>query len=473
MATEPQDQATPDGEFVTVDSSTASGITEDWCAVWLGGLILVIAFAAVFFAKQEEPPAKVFHNPLKSWIAKPGSWTSNPMESLVKKGKQTALIGTLVVCAVGLVVFGAGQIAMRQSFGRFAVGFVAVFLLAALAYIMAGQATIKLWHLGYPLWAMVLGMLISNTIGTPEFIRPAVKTEFYIKTGLVLLGAEILFGKLLALGKPGICVAWVVTPIVLISTYLFGQKILRMTSRSLNITIAADMSVCGVSAAIATAAACRAKKEELTLAVTMSLMFTVIMMVVMPTFINAIGMDKVVGAAWMGGTIDATGAVAAAGEFLGEEYLPIAATVKMIQNILIGVIAFCVSVYWTLYVDQSESAKKPSLWEIWYRFPKFIIGFIVASIVFSLLHETLPDGPPMVSAVIGGTTKVLRGWFFCLAFVSIGLDTNFRELAQSMQGGKPLLLYVVGQSLNLCLTLFMAWLMFQVVFPDAAGALVK
>ncbi|QDT49315.1 hypothetical protein Pan258_33630 [Symmachiella dynata] len=451
----------------------ASGLTEDWWAVILGGAILAVAFTAVYAYGQLEDLPTEYMNPLEEWISKPGKWTDNPAVSLVKDGQYSALLGTIAVCAASLVIFGVGQWGMGESFSRFACGFLAVALLATLAFVMAGQATVKLYHLGYALWAIVLGLLISNTIGTPAFIKPAVKTEFYIKTGLVVLGAEILFGKLLALGKPGIIIAWVVTPIVLTTTYWFGQRILRMASRTLNITIAADMSVCGVSAAIATAAACRAKKEELTLAVGMSMLFTVIMMIIMPVFITTVGIDKTVGAAWMGGTIDATGAVAAAGEFLGDEYTPVAMTVKMIQNILIGVIAFAVSVYWTIYVDRGEKSQKVSLWEIWYRFPKFIVGFVGASVLFSFIHETLPEGPAVLDAMIGGTTKTLRGWFFCLAFVSIGLETNFRELGASLQGGKPLILYVCGQTLNLSLTLLMAWLMFKVVFPEAATALIK
>ncbi len=473
MVDEPRaaDEIQPENDEVL--PTYASGLTEDWCAVILGGAILAVAFTAVYAYGQGEASPAEYANALADWIGKPGSWTDNPAVSLVKDGQYSALLGTIVVCAASLVIFGVGQWGMGESFSRFACGFLAVAFLATLAFVMSGQATVKLYHLGYALWAIVLGLLISNTIGTPAFIKPAVKTEFYIKTGLVVLGAEILFGKLLALGKPGIIIAWVVTPIVLTTTYWFGQRILRMASRTLNITIAADMSVCGVSAAIATAAACRAKKEELTLAVGMSMLFTVIMMIVMPAFIATVGMDKTVGAAWMGGTIDATGAVAAAGEFLGDEYTPVAMTVKMIQNILIGVIAFAVSVYWTIYVDRDEKSQKVSLWEIWYRFPKFIVGFVGASILFSFIHETLPEGPAVVDAMIGGTTKTLRGWFFCLAFVSIGLETNFRELGASLQGGKPLILYVCGQTLNLSLTLLMAWLMFKVVFPEAATALIK
>jgi uncharacterized membrane protein YadS len=228
------------------------------------------------------------------------------------------------------------------------------------------------------------------------------------------------------------------------------------------------MSVCGVSAAIATASACRAKKEELTLAVGLSLVFTAIMMVIMPITIKALGLPEVLGGAWMGGTIDATGAVAAAGAFLGEKALYTAATIKMIQNILIGVIAFFVAIYWCAKVECVEGQKVKAI-EIWHRFPKFVIGFIAASIIFSVIYNSLgPDAGYSVidQGVLKGLTKNHRGWFFCLAFVSIGLATNFRELKEHFKGGKPLILYVCGQSFNLILTLVMAYIMFYLVFPE-------
>jgi len=232
--------------------------------------------------------------------------------------------------------------------------------------------------------------------------------------------------------------------------------------------ISADMSVCGVSAAIATAASCKAKKEELSFAIGLSLSFTVLMMILMPIVIEALGIDPILGGAWMGGTIDSTGAVAAAGEILGEEAGQVAVTIKMIQNILIGVTAFGVAVYWVTCVESKKenSQIKPDAWEIWYRFPKFVLGFIVASALFSLLYTTLPGGDLIVPAMVKESSKVFRGWFFCLAFVSIGLETNFRELAKFLKGGKPLILYVCGQSLNLLLTLLMAWLMFSVFYAD-------
>ncbi|TWU58477.1 hypothetical protein Poly51_12550 [Rubripirellula tenax] len=451
--------------------STLSEMTtsEDWWAIWCGGFLLAVSFAAVWLGRPSDwnnlvsaGSAIELSHPLGDWFGKPGSWKQNPLDAI----GAGALIGTLGSFLVIGILFAAAMAARGKSAGRFIAAFPVVFLLATFAYVLSGQSVVKAYNLEYALWALLVGLIISNTIGMPKFLEPAVQTEFYIKTGLVLLGAEVLMSRLLVLGLPGIFVAWVVTPIVLISTFIFGQKVLKIQSPSLNMVISADMSVCGVSAAIATAAACKAKKEELSLAIGMSLSFTVIMMIVMPAFIKAVGMDEVLGGAWLGGTIDATGAVAAAGAVLGDRALEVAATVKMIQNILIGVTAFGVAIYWVTCVEKDASGARPNAMEIWYRFPKFVLGFVAASVVFSILYSNLAGGPELVDATIGGSTKTIRGWLFCLAFVSIGLQTNFRELAPYLKGGKPLVLYACGQTLNLVLTLAMAWLMFRVVFKD-------
>ena len=380
------------------------------------------------------------------------------------------LILFMVILAV---LFGFGWKIMGHSFWRFVIGFSFVFIIAVLSYTFANNSTMSHYGIGYPGWAILLGLIISNTIGTPKWVKPAVQTEYFIKTGLVLLGAEILFGKILSIGIPGIFVAWVVTPIVLITTFWFGEKIIKISLKTLNITISAAVSVCGVSAAIATAAACRAKKEELTLAVGLSLIFTSIMMIAMPAFIKFVGMSYILGGAWMGGTIDATGAVAAAGAFLSDRALYVAATIKMIQNVLIGIIAFFVALYWVAKIDRKQG-QRISVLEIWYRFPKFVIGFIVASIVFSLIYQYLGNDMAYVvidHGAIGGLSKIFRGWFFCLAFVSIGLATDFRELKSYFTGGKPLILYIFGQTFNLILTLIVAYIMFYIIFPGITAAI--
>lgn len=386
----------------------------------------------------------------------------------VTQAKPYNRIGGLIVLGIGLgLLCTIGAAFMGFNPVRFFIAFYCVYLICVLANILGNQLDMRKYGVNAEIWSIFLGMLIANTVGTPSLLKDGAQVEYYIKAGLVLLGAEVLFHKILAIGTPGIFVAWVVTPIVLVSTYIFGQKILKMPSRTLNIVISADMSVCGTSAAIATAAASRAKKEELTLSIGLSLTFTAIMMIVMPAFIKAVGIPEVLGGAWIGGTVDATGAVAAAGAFLGEKALAVAATVKMIQNVLIGVTAFCVALYWTTKVDV-HGTDKVGWSAIWDRFPKFVLGFLAVSIFMSILSAAQEPGMAGV-LVDNGTNKIsvpLRGWFFALAFVSIGLTTDFRALAKYFKGGKPIILYICGQSFNLCLTLLMAWLMFYVVFRN-------
>ena len=197
---------------------------------------------------------------------------------------------------------------------------------------------------------------------------------------------------------------------MLISTFIFGQKVLKMPSRTLNMVISADMSVCGTSAAIATAAACRAKKEELTLSIGLSLTFTAIMMVAMPAFINWVGMPEILGGAWIGGTVDATGAVAAAGAFIGPKALQVAATVKMIQNVLIGVTAFCVAMYWCAKVDVQEGQKVSAMESG--TASQFVLGFLTASVVMSVVSSSLGG---LTWARCWWTTASTRSPFPCAA----------------------------------------------------------
>ncbi|MBT8220343.1 MAG: YeiH family protein, partial [Bacteroidia bacterium] len=137
-------------------------------------------------------------------------------------------------------------------------------------------------------------------------------------------------------------------------------------------------------------------------------------------------------------------------------------------NVLIGLIAFGVAIYFSTRVDRSMDSKVG--WgEIWKRFPKFVLGFIGASLLFSITYSILDPNTAHAfidQGVINAFTKNIRGWLFCLAFVSIGLSINFKDLKKHFIGGKPLLLYLCGQTFNLSLTLLMAYIMFYLVFPD-------
>ena len=418
---------------------------EDWWAIWLSGLLI----SGVVLEFITSVPGV-------------GRWSTLPTEAFPGR------VPGLLSLGLGLVIITAIAVQIMSGNGRrYATAFIPVFALAVLAYTVANQTGIRAAGFGYAFWALLIGLFIANTIGTPQWMKSAIRSELYIKTGLVFLGAEILFGNILNLGLPGLFVAWFVTPVVLIFMYQFGTRILKIGSRSLVIVIAAATSVCGVSAAIAVAAAARAKKEELTLAVGMSLIFTVVMMVAMPALVRALGMDPVVGAAWIGGTIDATGAVVAAGALLGEQAEQIAAVVKMVQNMLIGVVAFLVAVFWVTRIERDGDdtrEQKPNAMEIWRRFPKFILGFIAASVIFSFLL-TPSLGDTRVAEILDVTSD-FRGWFFCLAFVSIGLESRFRDLAAQTSGGRPIQLYLTGQTFNVVLTLIAAYLAFGGILFD-------
>lgn len=409
--------------------------SEDWWAVWLAGLVMAGVVAGAIAA-----------------VPGVGRWTALPAEAFAGRAGGIAVLGLVMAALSALAVKVMGHSARRQ-----ALAFIPLFVLAVAAYTLANQAGVRAAGFGYAFWALLIGLAIANTGGTPAWLRPALRGELYIKTGLVLLGAEVLFGNILRLGAPGLFVAWLVTPLVIVFMYRFGVRYLRIGSRSLVMVIAAATSVCGVSAAIAVAAAVRARKQELTLAVGMSLIFTVAMMILMPLGIRWSGMDPVVGAAWIGGTVDATGAVVAAGAILGEQAEQIAAVVKMIQNTLIGVVAFLVAVFWVTRIE-ATGERKPDAMEIWHRMPKFIIGFVAASLVFSFVL-TPSLGEARVAEVLDLTSDV-RGWLFCLAFVSIGLESSLRDLARHTSGGGPIQLYVTGQAFNVVLTLAAAYLAF-------------
>ena len=319
-------------------------------------------------------------------------------------------------------------------------------------------------YLEWAFWALIIGLLIANTVGVPKWLKPAIRTEFFIKTGLVIFGFSILFSNIAKFGLYGLGIAWGVTPVVIIFMWWFGNRILKIKNKPLLMTMAAATSVCGTSAAIATGAASGAKKEDLSVAISISIIFTIIMMVFEPMIIEWTGMGQIMGGALIGGTVDSTGAVVLAGSALGPEAEQVASLVKMIQNILIGFIAFFVAIFFARKIDKTGKSEVKAV-EIWDRFPKFILGFMAASIIASIIFVPA-FGAEKTSAV----NKVLgqfKDWCFVLAFTSIGLDTNFKQIAKSMQGGKVLWLYIVGQTFNIILTFAVVWLLLSgKVFPQ-------
>ncbi|MFC1487599.1 YeiH family protein [Thermoproteota archaeon] len=411
--------------------------SEDWWAVWAGLILFFVGFSGII-----------------TNVPKPTSWTINPLISF----SIDSFISYLILTFILIVILSIALRIIQGKLSTFIPTFFIFSMLGLFAQVISKQSFMGTYGLEYVLWALVIGLIISNTVGVPNFLKPAIKTELFIKIGLVLLGAEILFSKILNLGIQGLILAWGVTPLVLVIMYKYGTSVLKL-DKTLSVLMAAATSVCGVSAAIAVAAATKAKKELLTLTISISLLSTVILLVGLPALIRILGIDFVVGGAWIGGTVDSTGAVVAAGELLGEQAMEVATVIKLIQNVMIALIAFVIAFLWVTKIDNTSN-EKPSLVQIWYRFPKFILGFIFLSIISSFVFLPI-IGESSLTEILKITGSI-RTYLFAVAFLSIGLETNFTSIKSQISGGKPVQLYIVGQSLNIIMTLLFAWILFGI-----------
>lgn len=424
---------------------------EDWLAIWIGFIIIAAVTIGLVSGAYDLKAAN-----FSTW----GDGTTGFLD-IFNGSVAASLLLTFVILAL---LFGIGTYLQKKSVSKFLPAFLGLFVITTVVRIISAQVIFSR-YLEFAFWALVLGLIIANTIKTPNWLKPALQTEFYIKAGLVTFGAEVLFSNIRKFGLYGLGIAWIVTPIVIIFMWFLGTRILKIKNKELVITIATATSVCGTSAAIAVAAASKAKKTDLTFAVGISLIFTVIMMVLFPIFIKVIGLNELMGGAWIGGAIDSTGAVTLAGAALGELGQTSATLVKMIQNILIGFVAFAVAIFFTSAENKAKSGNEKSsvgIGEIWHRFPKFILGFLAASVFTSFIAQNA-FGADTTSSIISNLGQ-FRTWAFALAFTSIGLETNFGELKEQFAGGKPVTLYVVGQLFNIVLTFAAVWILLSGTF---------
>jgi uncharacterized integral membrane protein (TIGR00698 family) len=306
--------------------------------------------------------------------------------------------------------------------------------------------------LEYPLIAVALGLVVNALLKatkTHASLQPAMRTELFLKVGLILMGARLDITEVLTQGAGGLIQALIMVTSVFFFTWWLGTRL--KVNEQLKAVMAAAVSICGVSAAIAAAGAVVAKKKEITY-VTALVIFTAIpLMVAMPWIARAIGLPADVAGAWFGGNIDTTAAVVGAGTILGETAQSVATVVKMSQNALIGVAAFLLALYFVVRVEKKPD-EKPSAAMIWHRFPKFVLGFVLVSLFASLGLF----GEDVVAAL-----QTLSKWAFAMAFFSIGLELSVRELGK--MGWRPLAVYGAATVFNTLLALGVAWVIFGVM----------
>ena len=306
----------------------------------------------------------------------------------------------------------------------------------------------------FPIYAIALG-LIGNAILTKLAIRDALshgfRTEFFIKTGLVLLGASINLKVLVTAAGPAIIQALLLISIVFGFTWWLGGRL--GLDDKLRALLASAVSICGVSAAIAAAGAVQAKREQLAYAASLVIAFALPSIFLLPWLSDVLHLSPAVAGAWIGGNIDTTAAVAAAGALAGEDALQIATIVKTTQNALIGVVAIALTAYFALKIERkSADEARPSIGQFWERFPKFVLGFIAASVIGTLYLQWGGDKTAIA------TINDLRTWFLIFAFVSIGLEFSLKGIREA--GWRPIALFASATVVNIVVALGLAAVLF-------------
>ncbi len=336
--------------------------------------------------------------------------------------------------------------------GGFLISFVVIYALAQLANYIAGLSAIKTIGLESVFFAVLIGLLIRNTIGLPKWLAPAVRSEYYIKAGLVILGSSILFNEIMRAGALGMVQALIVVLGVWYFSFWVSTKIFKI-DKEMSMLLSSSVSICGVSAAIATSGAIKGDPKKLSFVISLVLIVAIPMMYLLPYLSNWIGLSQEVAGAWLGGTIDTTAAVVASGKFIGETAEQYSVIIKSAQNVLLGVAAFVISIYWSYRGTNNEI--RPSGSVLWDRFPKFVLGFLIASLVFSFAFD-METGKELSRVANRGPRNLL----FSLAFICIGLETDFRYIFKK-ENARYIWSFLTAQTFNVILTLIVAWLLFS------------
>ncbi|WP_316798347.1 YeiH family protein [Pedobacter frigidisoli] len=438
-----QSAALTDSGIVPDKKTFFQSITEDWWAVILGFIIIGV----VLYLTQNGTTISL---PAYKWRSQ-----TDLFEKILSQANLLLILETGVIFLVlaGFAIFLSGGNVLR-----FSAGFLLIYLLATVSFIIGGNKNVAYYGLEYVVFALLIGIVLGNLISLPAWLKEAVRSEFYIKTGLVILGTTILSADLIKAGLPGVIQAVIVVSAVWFFSLWLSRKL--KVDDEFGIILASAVSICGVSAAIVAAGVINGDKRKLSYVTTLVLIMAIPMMVILPWAVKYFHIPEVIGGAWLGGTLDTTATVTAAGDLVGPVAVKAGVIAKFSQNVFIGVAAFFIAIWWAYKKPKDNGAlaasikvERPGLKVVWERFPKFVLGFIVASLAFSFLLSV--ETAKSVAPTLNG----LRTIWFAIAFISIGMEAKFSSLVK-LQGGKPALTFVVAQIFNIFWTLLWAYILF-------------
>ena len=425
-------------------------LKEDWWAVWLGLGIVVVAY--IFFASGST---------IKPIAIKPAKWHTFAQLWSHFIGHIGAYIANFVIW---LVIFSISTAILGFKQSEFIPSFIFVYIFSIIIFMIGAWDKAHHYNLEPPLVALALGMIISNVFRLPKWMDTGFRVEYYIKTGIVLLGATLPFTLIVWAGPIAFVQATIVALTTFLVIYFVATKALGLDKR-LASCLGAGGAVCGVSAAIAIGGAVKAKKEYPSIAITMVIIWAIIMIFFLPLVSRALGLHAGIVGAWVGTSefADAAGFAAAQAYGTMAQNLPnIPGTedaavwgftlMKVIgRDIWIGIWAFVLALISTMKWEAEETGVKPSPAEIWWRFPKFVLGFFAASLIMTAISSgyTLETYNKVVKPMLVGPIKTMRTWSFIFCFFSIGLTTRFRELTKT--GAKPFWAFTAGVVVNVIL----------------------
>jgi uncharacterized membrane protein YadS len=475
-------------------------IDEDWLAAWIG--LAIVALALVQLAGID----------LLGWAVTTAMWT-DPRGALAPAGEAFAAWGGLgALFATYLGLLAAMCVAARAlglGLKRFAAAFTVVFAISYAAWFVGNHAhfaavtpaelekfgiswSFKLTNEGGYIVALIAGLVIANVF--PRFaawLNDAIRPELYVKIAIVVLGAFLavtvvgkvsLAGSLLLRGVAAIIEAYLIYWAVV---YYVARKWFGF-NREWAVPLASGISICGVSAAIATGSAIRARPVVPVLVSSLVVIFAVVEVLVLPFIAQTFLSDEpMVAAAWMGLAVKTDGAAVAAGGIAEALILSKAAaqgvyyepgwligtttTVKVFIDVFIGVWAFVLAFIWTNYINVAEGGDKAKVGEIWQRFPKFIVGFVIAfAACFIIAAAAGPETRAVLTPAVG-EANTFRVIFFILTFFSIGALSNFRKLWEDGFAKLAAVYFVCLFGFVIWVGFVISWLFFHGVRPPLAS----
>jgi len=311
-----------------------------------------------------------------------------------------------------------------------AVGYAGKFVEQSIArYGKAHHLTLP--NIEYVLWAILIGLLISNTVGVPKLFRPGLATyEFWLKAGIVLLGSRFVLGDVLKLG--GVSLALVVIEISVSLIFMTALGRAMGLKPKLTSLLAVGSSICGVSAIIAAEGAIGADEEDTSFAIAAILALGAIALFVFPLIGHWLGMSDTSYGLWAGLGVDNTAEATAAGALYSDAAGKVAVLAKTARNAMIGFVVLGYAIYWARK-EHNPSVKNKAAF-LWTKFPKFVLGFILISALATAKFFTAPQ--------LGNLANLSR-WAFLLTFAGVGLRTNIAEMRK--QGLRPFLVGAIGE----------------------------